>query len=261
MFKISQSKRKVVGAMGSALFLCGTLLAPATPANADDRQIGGYVAQAEPRFQRNVWNFIKNFKSPQSVGAHKWKYDQYYWAEPYVFLGNKSSYVDSQDLAFFSGHGANFRMACHNKTADVDFRDATGYGDLAKGGDLEFIIFESCSVVPSAPELTDWYSPWLRDAGGKHIFQGLHQALGYRTLSWSDNGIPNDFGKRLRGSQAMWPAWFAAVNSERVWDGDDLPYPGFASVVLYPGLDNDSLGSYGNDPPANHNSLRTYWQY
>jgi hypothetical protein len=50
------------------LFVPGVVLAlvfclgfTAEQANAGNREIGGYVAQAEDRFVRNVWNFIKNF--------------------------------------------------------------------------------------------------------------------------------------------------------------------------------------------------------
>ena len=233
---------------------------------AGDREIGGYVDQAEDRFTRNVWNFIKNFQSWQTIGAHRWKYNQYFWAEPFEFLGSHGSFVDSMDFAYFSGHGNAYVFACHDARADVDLRNADGYGDLANAGDLEFIVFETCSTVASAPEFpADWWSAWLRNSAGKHIFQGLHQAIGFRTLSVSDNGIPDNFAHRLRGGQAIWQAWFDAVDDERSWWHSDVedgvPYPGYASVILYPGLDNDSLGNYGADPPFNHSSLYTYWQY
>jgi len=233
---------------------------------AGDREIGGYVDQAEDRFTRNVWNFIKNFQSWQTIGAHRWKYNQYFWAEPFEFLGSHGSFVDSMDFAYFSGHGNAYVFACHDASADVDLRNADGYGNLANAGDLEFIVFETCSTVASAPEFpADWWSAWLRNSAGKHIFQGLHQAIGFRTLSVSDNGIPDNFADRLRGGQAIWQAWFDAVDDERSWWHSDVedgvPYPGYASVILYPGLDDDSLGNYGADPPFNHSSLYTYWQY
>ena len=233
--------------------------------SAGDRQIGGYVDQAEDRFVRNVWNFIKNFQSPQNVGAHSWTVGQYFWAEPFEFVGSKASFVDSMDLAYFSGHGNSYVFATHDAVADVDLRSPAGYGNLANNGDLEFFVIEDCSTVASAPEAADWWSPWLRDSSGNHIFQGLHQVVGFRTLSISDNGIPDNYAHRLIGGQGVWQAWFTAVNDERAWWHSDVtdgvPYPGFASAVLYPGLDNDSIGNYGADPPFNHSALRTYWQY
>jgi Family of unknown function (DUF6345) len=244
-----------------ALFM--TMFPPLAP--AADRQIGGYVDQAESRFTRNVWNFIKNFQQAQHVGAHSWTVGQYFWAEPFEFVSNKASFVDSMDLAYFSGHGSAYVFATHDAVADVDLRNAAGYGNLAKGGDLEFLIVEDCLTVASAPEAADWWSPWLRDSAGNHIFQGMHQVVGFRTLSVSDNGIPDNYAHRLIGGQGVWQAWFAAVNDERSWwhsdVSDGVPYPGFASVVLYPGLDNDSIGNYGADPLFNHTALRTYWQY
>ena len=243
------------------------LLALALPstARAGDREIGGYVDQAESRFTRNVWNFVKNFQSFKNVGAHRWKTAQYLWAEPFEFVSSKASFVDAVDLAYFSGHGNAYVFATHDAVADVDLRSAAGYGNLANGGDLEFFVIEDCLTVASLPEAANWWSPWLRDSAGNHIFQGLHQAVGFRTLSISDNGIPDNYAHRLLGGQGVWQAWFAAVNDERGWWHSNVtsgvPYPGFASVVLYPGLDNDSIGSYGADPPFNHTALRTYWQY
>jgi len=44
--------------------VCAALVFTMTmPATAANLEIGGYVAQAESRFQRNVWNFIKEFKN------------------------------------------------------------------------------------------------------------------------------------------------------------------------------------------------------
>lgn len=243
--------------------LLGLLMAASlvTTAYADTREIGGYVGHAEDRFVRNVWNFIKNFKSSQHVGLYSWKYNQYFYAHPFEFLGSSLSYVDSMDLAFFSGHGNHWSFACTNNNADiVDLTTAPGYGTLGTGGDLEFLIFESCSVIPGPLDVADWWSNWTRNGAGKHIFQGLHQAIGYRTLSYSDNGIPNNFANRLKIGQPLWQAWFDAVDDERsIWHGSD--YPGYASAVLYPGLDNDSIGFYGADPPSNHTKLRIYYQY
>lgn len=248
------------------LFILMAIIFSTQLSYAADREIGGYVAQAEDRFVRNVWNFIKNFQTWQNVGSYRWKYSQYYWAEPYEFLSSDKSYTDSMDMAYFAGHGGGYVIATHGHTADVDLRNTTGYGNLAKNGDLEFMVFETCLTVSSYPESpSNWWSAWLRDSSGNHVFQGIHQVIGFRTLSVSDNGIPNNFANRLKGGQAIWPAWFDAVNDERAWWHSNVtsgvPYPGFASVVLYPGLDNDSLGHYGADPAYNHTALRTYWQY
>lgn len=239
--------------------VCAALVFTMTmPATAANLEIGGYVAQAESRFQRNVWNFIKEFKTSQRVGSHYWKYDQYYWAYDYLFNGSShSNYIDDQDLVFISGHGNSYIwQSIQSPSQIIDFRNSPGYGDK----DLEFLIIESCSTVASAPEASNWWSPWAK------MFKGLHQLLGFRTLSYSDNGIPNQFAKNLKSNQYVWQAWFNAVNSERssfTWTegGERVSYPGFASGIMYQSTRYDRLGSYAADPAGGTSGMWTVWQY
>jgi len=226
-----------------ALVLMAVVLI-ALPLSAE--RVGGYVYnQGEARFTDNVYNFIKYFA-----------YEQYYWTQAYEFTTYNNSYIDAMDIAYFSGHGGNNYIGMGPGSVSpqgVTTTYAGAWGD----NQLEFIIFQSCEVIPSVPDVSNWWSNW---AGPGRPFQGLHQAIGYRTLSYSGNGISNNYGNRIKAGQAMWQAWFAAVNDERSWwAGAD--YPGMASVVLYPGLDNDTKYSFGADPPANHTWLRTYYQY
>jgi len=224
---------------------CGTL------AHAASRDIGGYVAQAEDRFVRNVWNFIKNFQAPRAIGSHSWKYTQYYWMEPWVFDGSHDSYVDAVDLAYVACHGGPWSVACHDGIGDVDFRNVPGYGDLPNGDDLEFLVIESCSTIIAFPDAGfDWQGYRWNGPGG--IMRGMHQEMGFRTLSISDNGIPNYFALRCLGNQIVWSAWFGAVQDERshpVW-GNGGNYPGWASAIMPQKCTNDRLGSYVADPVA-----------
>jgi hypothetical protein len=232
------------------------MLVAALPATAGTRE-GGYVYNhGEDRFVDNVWNFLKHFQTLNLP-----TYDQYYWAQAYMFTTANNSYVDAMDIAYYSGHGNYWYIGMGPGAIlprGVNIKYAGAWGD----SNLEFIIFQSCQVIPSVPEMSagkisNWWSSW---AGPGRVFQGLHQAIGYRTLSYSGNGISDNFGGRVRSGQAVWQAWFAAVNDERSWwRGSD--YPGYASVVLYPGRDNDTYYSFGADPPANHYYLRTYYQY
>lgn len=230
-----------------------------------NREIGGYVDQAESRFVRNVWNFIKNFKTYQNVGSHSYKYTQYYWAEPFQFTGNShDDYVDSVDLAYVAGHG-NYHYIQTNQSQGlgVNLKTVPAYGDT--GDDLEWLVIESCYTVSSAPEKSNWWS----DYSG--MFGGLHQLVGFHTLSWSDNGIPNNFAGKLKSNGAIWQSWFDAVNEERYWIfnpnywdpqyGSNIPYPGLASVIVGSGCSNDRLGSYANDPSPGTSGMYTYWQY
>ena len=223
---------------------------------AGNREIGGYVAQAEDRFVRNVWNFIKNFQSSQNIGSHSWKYDQYYYMEPFVFEGSHGSYVDSQDLAYVACHGTDWKLCSHWGTVDVDLRDAPGYGDLPQGHDMEFFIVESCSTFISAADPGfDWQGYRYNGPGG--MMRGLHQGMGFRTDSYSDNEIPAYFALRTRCNQIVWCAWFDAIQDERAapargpWEPEaGVAYPGWASAIMPKQCKWDRLGSYVADPVA-----------
>ncbi len=235
------------------------------PALTGPREIGGYVDQAESRFVRNVWNFIKNFKTFQSVGSNSWKYDQYYWAEPYQFKGSShDNYVDAMDLAYVAGHG-NYHYIQTNQSAGegVNLKTVDPYGN--RGDDLEYLIIESCYTVSSAPEKSNWWSDYAT------MFGGMHQLVGFHTLSWSDNGIPNNYAGKLKNNGAIWQSWFDAVNEERYWIfnpqyyddqyGSDIPFPGLASAIVAKGCKYDRLSSNTPDPAAGTNGMQTYWQY
>ena len=229
---------------------------------AAQREIGGYVDQAEDRFVRNVWNFIKNFQGWQTVGLHQWKYSQYYWAEPFEFTTEDNRFVDFMDLSYIACHGAPYYIQTKKATSEgVDLRSAPAYGDLARGGDLEFLIIESCNTVTTAPDVAgDWWTPWTS------IFQGLHELVGYHTLSNSDNGIPNNFAHKLKADGVIWQSWFDAVNEERYWIGnptntDGSPYPGYASAIMYHSTELDRIGIYAADPAGGAVDMVTWWQY
>lgn len=226
---------------------------------AADREIGGYVDKAEDRFVRNVWNFIKNFQGWQSVGGNRWQEVQYYWAAPFEFDGNHLDYVDKMDLSYVAAHGSAYYVQTEQSTGTgVDLRNVPGYGDLAHGsGDLEFLIIESCSTVASAPEAADWWTPWST------LFHGLHQLNGFRTLSYSDNGIPNRYANLLKANGGIMQSWFSAVDGERTFSGDGTysEFPGFASAIVYTTTENERLGAYGAADPYGTTNMKTYWQY
>lgn len=228
--------------------------------HAGDREIGGYVDRAEDRFVRNVWNFVKNFQGWKTIGSHRYQEVQYFWAEPFEFNGSHLSYVDKMDLAYVAGHGSGYYIQTNKSTSTgVDLRYSPGYGTLAQNGDLEFLIIESCNTVVSAPEVSDWWTPWTS------IFQGLHQLVGFRTLSNSDNGIPNRYANKLKANGRVWQSWFDSVNEERAFasfsNSDGSPYPGYASAIMYTSTENDRLGSYAADPAGGSNGMKTWWQY
>jgi len=90
-----------------------------------------------------------------------------------------------------------------------------GYGQV-NHGKLNHFILHGCEIVPSAAEApcpagmptTDnrpWYDPWFR------IFQGVHTAVGYRTIMYINDSVGGPFGKALRNSQPVITAWSHAL--------------------------------------------------
>ncbi len=243
------------------ILLTGILVIFSVPLFAASEKIGGYVDHAEHRFVNNVWNFVKNFQNWTNVGGNQWKEIQYFWAEPFEFTTSSSSFINSMDLDYVSGHGAPYFIQTNQATsAGVDFRSASGYG-ANSGGPLKFLIIESCNTVTTAPDVAgDWWTPWTA------IFHGLHQLVGFHTLSNSDNGIPNNYANKLRGRAGIWQAWFEAVDDERYWifnptNSDGSAYPGYASAVMYNSTANDTLSSFAPTPASGANDMTTWWQY
>jgi hypothetical protein len=231
------------------------LFGAAGTARAADREIGGYVDRAEDRFVRNVWNFVKNFQGFQTVGGNRYQEVQYFYGEPFEFNENHQDFVDKMDLAYVAAHGNSYYVQTNQSAGEgVDLRNSPAYGDLANGGDLEFMIIESCSTVASSPEAADWWTPWTP------IFQGLHQLVGFRTLSYSDNGIPNNYANKLKANGGVWQSWFDAVNEERSFSAG-AAYPGYASAVMYNSTEADRLGGYAADPAGGAVDMLTWWQY
>jgi len=241
--------RKVTTVRRSAFTLA--LLSALAATSVQAQEEGGYVYNhGEDRFVDNVYNFLKHFP-----------YEQYYWAQHWQFGSSNNYYVDAMDFAYYSGHGNNLFLGMGPGSSSPQYVDIRTAGTTSNGGwgdrDLEFIVFQSCKVIPAPIDVADWWSEWV---GPGDVFQGLHMALGYRTNSYSGNGISNNFANRVAGGQAVQPAWFAAVNDERSWWlGSD--YPGYASAVYYCGLRYDVYPSYAADPPDNHYSLCIVYQY
>lgn len=230
--------------MSCAIITAGLILA--APSSLMAQEEGGYVYNhGENRFVDNVYNFIKHFS-----------YEQYYWCEDWLFASSNNSYVDAMDFSYYSGHGNNYYITmgpgAEVSGVNLKYNSKTRWGD----NDLEFVVFQSCQVIPSKKDVSNWWSAWVPNG----IFQGLHQAVGYRTNSFSGNGISNNYGTRIKGGQKVWQAWFAAVDDERCWwMGND--YPGYASAVMHPNAQNDTYFSFCADPPAGHTSLTNWYQY
>lgn len=204
---------------------------------------GAYVCRYENGAVNEAWNFIKHFS-----------YDQYYWAYPFEFTTSDSTYIDNMDIAFFSGHGSNFRLTTYENWGDpVDFGSGlVSLGDL----DLETITIDTCSTVPAPIDRADWADPWW------DVFHRLHQFLGFRTTGWYNGTVEDNYAKNLIAGQRFIDAWFNAANSVR-----DGMYPGYCAVVWaypqgsYAGAHNDTYYNMCNDPPYNLSIIAITYQY
>jgi hypothetical protein len=203
---------------------------------------GGYVCREEPGALDETWNFIKYFP-----------YEQYYWAVPQEFTTWDSSYVDNMDLAFFSGHGANYYITTLRNCCDgVNFCSGVSLGDV----DLEILTIDACSVIPSPIERADWASCWWG------VFHRLHQILSFRTTGWFDSRVERQYAINLLSGQRYIDAWFNAANSVR-----SGMYPGYCAVIWAPpqsghaGTSNDTYYSYVSDPPYNLSVIAITYQY
>ncbi len=221
--------------------LC-VIIFPFSSTKAVDHEEGGYVGCKGQGHPTVVYNFLKHFN-----------YDQYYWGYKHQWSYNNNNRVDAMDFAIFAGHGNRWHISLLDGGLSLSSAGSSsdkGYGDV----DCEFVAFESCKVIPSPLDVTDWYSNWTSESDD--IFDGLHQAVGFRTDSYqsTDQKITNLFGLLISWNFGVWESWFAAIN---VYGKSNE----MGAAVMYPLCDGDTYGNYASDPPENSNWLRIWYQY
>ena len=209
---------------------------------AVDREEGGYVGEKGEGHDTVVYNFLKHFN-----------YQQYYWGYKHQWSTNNDNRVDAMDFAIFAGHGSRWSIRLLDGSLSLTTAGRSsdeGYGDL----DCEFVAFESCKVVPSPREVSDWYSNWTSESDD--VFDGLHQALGFRTDSYqsTDQKVTDYFGERISKNYGVWESWFDAINAKG--RSDEM-----GAAVMHPTCDGDTYGSFAADPPKTSTRLRIWYQY
>lgn len=214
---------------------------------------GGYCGN-DPITPNVVYSFIKHFS-----------YEQYYWGAEHQFTYNNNNRVDAMDFAYYCGHGSPFEINVYTNGAGsgpstaIDLGSAgysshRGYGD----NDLEFIVFHSCQTIPSPIETANWWGPWINESDD--IFDGLHQALGFRTnaYKYTADGIADFFGSRMAGNNYVWQSWFDAINAK----GDHSANHDYGAALMYPPAENDRYKySHSADASENHGNLKIWYQY
>ncbi|MBI3365152.1 MAG: hypothetical protein HY033_09620 [Ignavibacteriae bacterium] len=223
------------------ILLVVLLLAIPLTNQAVDRKEGGYAGTKDQGHDEVVYNFLKHFS-----------YEEYRWAYDFQFTSYNNHRVDAMDITVFAGHGNEWLIATTSGNVDLSIAGNTsdkGWGDY----NCEFIAFESCDVVPSPLEESDWWSNWVKDGA---TFDGLHQALGFRTISWqsTDQDVTDYFGSCIHAGYAVWQSWFDAINHE--CESDEM-----GACVMNPTCEMDTHASFAADPSASDQSLRIWYQY
>jgi hypothetical protein len=225
-------------AIATGMALASVVLA----SNALALEEGGYAGTTDEGHDTVVYNFLKHFS-----------YEQYYYSYKHQWTWNNNNRVDAMDFAIFAGHGNKWYITGLDGGVDLSIAgagSARGYGNV----DAEFVAFQSCYVVPSPIEVADWYSKWTN--GSSDVFDGLHQALGFHTVSWqsTDEKITDYFGSRIASNYKVWQSWFTAINVKGRSDEH-------GSAVMHPSAENDTYYSVVADPAENHSALKIWYQY
>jgi len=224
-----------------SLAIAGTALTSTATAQVEKKE-GGYAGTYNEGHDTVVYNFLRHFN-----------FDQYYWSKDFCWESHNDSFVDDMDIAIFAGHGSNWHfVGTDNK--GVDLRYVSNGADDGYGDDnCEFVAFQSCGVVPSPLDSSQWAYNWTRSSGA---FEGLHQAMGFRNSSYqsTDQDVTNVFGVFTRFGYGVWQSWFLGINLEA------YSYE-FGCAVMYPTAENDTYYSFIADPPANSSWLKCWYHY
>lgn len=155
--------------------------------------------------------------------------------------GSDSTYIDTLDFAYFSGHGSPTAFWFGtNYDGDGSYTYRVHYSEAEWGDlDLEWITISACNVLQFDDPAGDVFDRW-----GWPVFKGLHMILGYDTYSY-DLVMGDTFVYYMTTGMRIKNAWIQAnidiqpsdVYSAylRVCENDDY-LPGYGSV----GSDYDS---------------------
>ena len=129
--------------------------------------------------------------------------DDWAWDIDFEEPGDDNIWVDTVDIAFFSGHGsANgpmFGVANHD--------DGEARPNEIKWGnnDLEWIAFDACEILEySGAGISDVWTRW------KPAFNGLHYILGFRTTTSDEKNRGKYFALFLNWGYKVRDAWIKA---------------------------------------------------
>lgn len=187
---------------------------------------------------------------------------QYFWAEPFEFIGDQSDFINKVELALNEVHGNWWGFSTTGNSGDwVDMTTipAPGYGSAA-GGSLAYWVIHSCEVLPSPDDTPNWADPWW------NIFGGLHSVVSYRTIMWIDDDVGGPYGHSIAWLAPVVSGWLNEVagadayddgDTDKTHNGRDEPM-GRASTISACGTEDESVYWSGLHIPA-ATCLSIYW--
>jgi len=176
----------------------------------NDSQFVGYASNEESRFWDNVWDFKDEFQNT-------WPCSQYYWGERRFLQEDHLKFVDSADLAFISGHGSSsYIILSKGQGCSLTQSSWGSWSSNSRKGDLEYIAFESCSVLSRSD---NWRARWMSTPNKKRPFSGLHVACGFTGVHKESPVVElsDEFAENLEDGFSVRWAWLEATDDEDDW--------------------------------------------
>jgi hypothetical protein len=231
---------------------------------AGDPTVGRYVVRNDNAgWVASANNFLANLQTAGFFSGIPFADSQYYWAEPFEFISDKDSFVNSVNIALTEVHGNWGVFSTRDNHDDLVFLNtipAGGYGGR-DGGSLAYWILHSCEVVPTQTDESTSFNVWW------NIFNGLHAAVGYRTEMWINDGVTSPFGFAIGLGAPVVSAWLNAVASDDSYGANDATYfdnnrkmtepMGRASAVAVCGHGDDTARDIG--PIGKATCLTEWW--
>lgn len=230
-----------------------------------DPTVGRYVIRHDVAVwtadANGFWRGILQSFSSSSNNAFTDK--QYYWAYPELFTSRAKSFVDNVNIGLVEAHGDWWRFATYQADHGlVDFtkdKPRLPYGS-APNGNLCFLVFHSCKVVPTSEDTLGWQEPW------HGVFGGLHAILGYRTAMYIDDGVGFEFGMKIGKGAPVIASWISSILGAQIYSqhagytnnpSTNEPLGRASSVVQCYHEDDSAFNIKRLSPPK---CLKAFWQ-
>ena len=217
-----------------------------------DPTVGRYVVRNDNAGWVNSANgFMSNLQLANFFGSSiPFTDSQYYWAEPFEYVSDKDSYINSVNIALTESHGNWDLFTTLQNNADFVYLSSippSGYGGA--GHSLAYWTIHSCEVIPTQTDESTSFNVWW------NIFKGLHAVTGYRTEMWINDGATSPFGLSIGLGAPFVSAWLNAVSSDDSYDDGstyfddnrDIWEPmGRASAIAVCGHGDDNVTNLGS---------------